>query len=49
MGYVYQFIHYEAEDAQYDFNILISADGKDTGITWEDPEVKSILESVVTK
>lgn len=49
MGYVYQFIHYQGDDAQYDFNILISADGKDTGITWEDPEVKSILESVVTK
>ncbi len=49
MGYVYQFIHYQGDDAQYDFNILIAADGKDTGITWEDPEVKSILESVVTK
>ncbi len=49
MGYVYQFIHYTAEDAQYDFNILISDNGKDTGITWESPEVKTILESVKTK
>ena len=48
-GYTYQCIHYEGDDAQYDFNIRIAIDGKDTGITWEDPEVKSILESVTVK
>lgn len=49
MGYVYQFIHYTAEDAQYDFNILISTDGKETGVTWEDADVKAIMESVASK
>lgn len=49
MGYTYQFIHYQTETEQYDFNILISVDGKKTGITWEDPEVKTIIESVSVK
>ncbi len=47
--YTYQFIHYQTETEQYDFNILISVDGKETGITWEDPDVKTIMESVATK
>ena len=48
-GYRYQFIHMNTDDAQYDFTILISVDGKDTGVTWEDADIKTIMESVTTK
>lgn len=49
MGYRYEFIHYQTEDAQYDFNILVSVDGEATGVTWEDPDIKTIMESAVAK
>lgn len=49
IGYVYQFITYEPGDAIYEINILASIDGKDTGITWDSPEVKTILESLKAK
>ena len=49
MGYTYQFVNYVAEDGQYAFNILTAVDGKETGITWEDKDVKAILESVKAK
>ena len=48
-GYVYQFIKYEPGDAIYEINILTSANGKDTGIKWDDPDVKTIMESLKTK
>ena len=49
LGYRYQMITYVTDAAQYTINILISVDGKDTGITWEDADVKAILESIKSK
>lgn len=49
LGYTYQFIHYQTDKEQFDFNILIAVDGKETGITWEDPDIKTIMESVTSK
>ena len=49
MGYLYQFISEKTDDAQFEFNILKAVEGKDTGITWEDPDVKTIMESVKAK
>lgn len=49
LGYVYQLISYVTDDAQYEISILISNDGKETGITWEDADVKAIMESITTK
>ena len=49
MGYTYQFIHYQTDSAQYSFNILVAIDGKETGVTWEDPDIKTIMESVASK
>lgn len=48
LGYVYDFISYETDDAQYEIQILTSIDGKDTGINWESDDVQQILNSIVT-
>lgn len=49
MGYVYQEIVCEEGDNTIVYMILTSIDGKDTGITWEDPDVTTIMESVTVK
>lgn len=49
LGYIYQFVTYQTDDAQYEISILTSVDGKDTGITWEDADVKAIMESLAAK
>ena len=49
LGYLYQFVSYVPEDAQYDISILTSIDGKDTGIKWDDADVMTIMESLKAK
>ena len=49
LGYSYQFVTYITEDAQYEFNILVSTENESTGISWDDPEVLAIMESVTAK
>ena len=49
LGYTYEIIHYKTDNAQYAFNILVAVDCKETGVTWEDPDIKTIMESLVTK
>ena len=49
LGYTYEMLHYKTDNAQYDFSILVAVDGKETGVNWEDPEIKTIMESVATK
>lgn len=49
MGYTYQFINYPAEDGTYEINVLTSIEGKDTGLTWDSPQVKTITESLKAK
>ena len=49
LGYVYQVISYPTDTAKYEILITTSIEGKDTGITWEDPDVKSILESLTAE
>ncbi len=49
MGYVYQEIEYQTGDDIYVFDILTSIDGKDQGISWDNPEVMAIMESVKAK
>lgn len=49
MGYVYQQITREAGDYTYEYVILKSSDGKDTGLTYEEPDVVTIMESVAAK
>lgn len=49
LGYTYDMIHYQTDTAQYDFNILVAVEGKDTGVTWEDADIKAIMESVVAQ
>lgn len=46
MGYTYQFVTYKTDDAQYEINILTAVDGKETGIDWQNADVKAIMESL---
>lgn len=46
IGYVYQFVTLKTDDAQYEISILSSIDGKDTGISWQDPDVTTIMSSL---
>ena len=49
LGYRYDFIHYQTEDTQFECQVLVAVDGEETGVTWEDPDVKTILESVTAQ
>lgn len=49
IGYTYQFILYDTSDAFYEIQVFVADDGKATGITWDDAEVKAMLESITTK
>lgn len=49
MGDIRQEILYVTDDAKYEIIILTSVDGKDTGISWEDADVKMIMESLKKK
>ena len=49
LGYVYQMITYNTDTGRYDISILVSSDGKDNGIKWDDPDVMTIMESITKK
>ncbi len=49
LGYTYEILHYVTDNAQFDLNILVAVDGKETGVTWEDPDIKTIMESLAAK
>lgn len=49
MGYRYDFIHYQTDDTQFECQVLVSVDGEETGVTWEDADVQTILSSITAQ
>ena len=49
MGYRYDFIHYQTDDMQWECQVLVSVDGEETGVTWEDADVQTILSSIAAQ